>query len=454
MGRQAGARWLGICGLLVLAGALGGACSDLDGLAEAEPDGGVDAFVTPPDAGEDAPPDAACPLGSRDCDGDPTNGCETNVFESPSHCGFCGNVCPTRANGFGVCVEGKCQVACNGDWGNCNANDADGCETRVDGDPLNCGACSRDCKGPCTNGVCTPEAVATDVPGSIQALGVTATVVAFYATDAASSTGYRVFRVPVGGGVVTPIAEVTPLVLGMRRFLVDGNWVAWFDEYTGVTFRSLTGSASVSRPATDFSFDDAGRVWTISNDATNAVITAFDRAQLYADGGAPPVASVGYSSYAEAAVAASAGRVFFGSYPAGSILSLPEGATAGTPATVVATDAGVPRGLSAASDRLFWVAGSLFGCARDACVPKVFGKPKASTSVAVDGSFVYWTEWDNSQPLAGQVLRCPLSGCVGAPTAVAKAQNRPRGVALYGAHVYWSVSDTSGTKSDVYRVIR
>jgi hypothetical protein len=52
------------------------------------------------------------------------------------------------------------------------------------------------------------------------------------------------------------------------------------------------------------------------------------------------------------------------------------------------------------------------------------------------------------------VLRCPLSGCVGAPTAVAKAQNRPRGVALYGAHVYWSVSDTSGTKSDVYRVIR
>lgn len=134
----------------------------------------------------------ACDPGWGDCDGLASTGCETNLLTA-SNCGRCRNVCsaPTPICGAdsrgigtcqsacapnetlcgtacvtlatniahcgqcdrpcvpnhasGMCVDGSCRIAaCDPGFGDCNANPADGCETRLD-TVMNCGACNRVC---------------------------------------------------------------------------------------------------------------------------------------------------------------------------------------------------------------------------------------------------------------------------------------------------------------------
>ncbi len=49
-----------------------------------------------------------CTPGWGDCDGNPNNGCETNLKVSDGHCGACGNRCDTQAGQ--PCVDGQCAV--------------------------------------------------------------------------------------------------------------------------------------------------------------------------------------------------------------------------------------------------------------------------------------------------------------------------------------------------------
>ncbi|AKU98410.1 hypothetical protein AKJ09_05074 [Labilithrix luteola] len=50
----------------------------------------------------------SCLPGWGDCDGNPKNGCETNLMVSDGHCGACGNRCDTQAGQ--PCVEGQCAM--------------------------------------------------------------------------------------------------------------------------------------------------------------------------------------------------------------------------------------------------------------------------------------------------------------------------------------------------------
>lgn len=52
--------------------------------------------------------ETSCLPGWGDCDGNPTNGCETNLMVSDGHCGACGNRCDTQAGQ--PCVEGQCAM--------------------------------------------------------------------------------------------------------------------------------------------------------------------------------------------------------------------------------------------------------------------------------------------------------------------------------------------------------
>jgi hypothetical protein len=102
---------------------------------------------------------AACNPGFADCDGDPTNGCETSTQSSLAHCGRCNNACPT-AGGTSVCRDGVCRVgACAGGFASCDGNDANGCETDTRSSLEHCGACRRPCvranaTARCTAGLC------------------------------------------------------------------------------------------------------------------------------------------------------------------------------------------------------------------------------------------------------------------------------------------------------------
>jgi hypothetical protein len=64
---------------------------------------GWDLFTTP----ACLPEMTVCASGKADCDGDPANGCETNVMTSAQNCGACGSVC-MAVGGTGTCDQGKC----------------------------------------------------------------------------------------------------------------------------------------------------------------------------------------------------------------------------------------------------------------------------------------------------------------------------------------------------------
>jgi hypothetical protein len=98
---------------------------------------------------------ARCDTGFGDCDGNPANGCETDLNTTVGACGTCGNTCNVP-NATAACAAGACVVAsCNAGSADCNAMAADGCETPTTSN-TNCGACGVVCAAGtrCAGGTC------------------------------------------------------------------------------------------------------------------------------------------------------------------------------------------------------------------------------------------------------------------------------------------------------------
>ncbi|RMG21674.1 MAG: hypothetical protein D6729_00220 [Deltaproteobacteria bacterium] len=90
----------------------------------------------------------ACDEGFADCDGDPSNGCEADL-SSPEHCGRCGNACAGAPQASGQCADpasGRCGLACDPGFADCDGDPVTGCETSISTDS-DCGACGNDCNG-------------------------------------------------------------------------------------------------------------------------------------------------------------------------------------------------------------------------------------------------------------------------------------------------------------------
>jgi hypothetical protein len=98
-----------------------------------------------------------CASGFGDCDMNPGNGCETSLATTAAHCGGCGVVC-RPPNATGACTGGTCRVGtCNTGFADCDNNPANGCETVVTNDNMNCGRCGVRCATgtACSNGACS-----------------------------------------------------------------------------------------------------------------------------------------------------------------------------------------------------------------------------------------------------------------------------------------------------------
>jgi hypothetical protein len=87
-----------------------------------------------------------------DCDGDPTNGCETDLTTDAHHCGACAMDCDATVQhvpaGATTCNAGQCDYsgACASPFGDCDGDRTNGCETSVDTNS-HCGACTTACSG-------------------------------------------------------------------------------------------------------------------------------------------------------------------------------------------------------------------------------------------------------------------------------------------------------------------
>jgi hypothetical protein len=87
---------------------------------------------------------------------DISNGCEVDLTDDPNHCGVCDNVC-FFSNASTYCSEFTCILSgCNSNWGNCDNQDANGCETNLLTTNNHCGSCNNDCaqNAHCSVGIC------------------------------------------------------------------------------------------------------------------------------------------------------------------------------------------------------------------------------------------------------------------------------------------------------------
>lgn len=103
---------------------------------------------------------ATCTADFDDCDGDESNGCETDLAHDEVHCGACGVACPALPHARPGCAGGACSIGgCEGGYGDCDGQAANGCETDVASDPAHCGGCAEACASGerCEEGTCMPD---------------------------------------------------------------------------------------------------------------------------------------------------------------------------------------------------------------------------------------------------------------------------------------------------------
>ncbi|MBL8604041.1 MAG: hypothetical protein JNK72_19090 [Myxococcales bacterium] len=100
-----------------------------------------------------------CTAPYGDCDSMAGNGCETDLSNTLTHCGACGNSCPARANAAATCAAGTCGFACNEGFADCDGDAMNGCEVELGTSARHCGACNNACVTPnataaCARGAC------------------------------------------------------------------------------------------------------------------------------------------------------------------------------------------------------------------------------------------------------------------------------------------------------------
>jgi len=99
---------------------------------------------------------AVCYQDFDDCDGDDSNGCETNVRIDPDHCGGCSHKCPELAHAMRGCGDVCTIWRCESGFRDCNGLVNDGCEINATNDARNCGHCGSICRAgqKCRHGEC------------------------------------------------------------------------------------------------------------------------------------------------------------------------------------------------------------------------------------------------------------------------------------------------------------
>lgn len=98
-----------------------------------------------------------CNAGTADCDRAGANGCEAVLQNDANNCGRCGARC-SFPNALARCEMGECRLtSCHHDFGDCDRDSLNGCESYLPEDENHCGVCGFGCGDgrSCAGGQCT-----------------------------------------------------------------------------------------------------------------------------------------------------------------------------------------------------------------------------------------------------------------------------------------------------------
>ncbi len=103
--------------------------------------------------------DGNCLTGYGDCDGIASNGCETDLTNDVDNCGACDNTCSISHGTTISCSDGECEIICDDGWADCDGGPSNGCETDISSNENSCGACGEACPPGyiCVGGSCEPN---------------------------------------------------------------------------------------------------------------------------------------------------------------------------------------------------------------------------------------------------------------------------------------------------------
>jgi hypothetical protein len=91
----------------------------------------------------------SCAAGFGNCDSLVDNGCETALNTDVNNCGACGRRCATGAGTnvtSATCNMGRCQLRCAPGFADCDGNPSNGCEANLSSNE-HCGFCGNNCTG-------------------------------------------------------------------------------------------------------------------------------------------------------------------------------------------------------------------------------------------------------------------------------------------------------------------
>jgi hypothetical protein len=337
--------------------------------------------------------------------------CEAGVLNDPTNCGGCGHVCTFRLNSIPACDNGQCGLSCNTDFGNCDNQVDNGCETPLASDSKNCGACGRDCSGgSCAAGHCEPVVLATNQ--SSPKVIVTDVNDVYWAAYLSNT----IDKVGKAGGTPTTISMGEIYPSGMA---IDSSTLFWADR---------------------------------GNDAGDGYVR---RAPL---AGGSVTTVVGGLSTRPTAVAVDANRVYFttvgdGSATGGAIEAIALGAVDAGTRVPLATKQNNPSFMAIDSTSIYWSNagtlgpadagapnGSIVRCAIPSCAggpQTIAGAQNHPHAIALGATSIYWASFGSAQN-DGAIMSCAKSGCGAAATVLAGSLASPDGVAVDANYVYFT----------------
>jgi hypothetical protein len=291
-------------------------------------------------------------------------------------------------------------------------------------DPKNCGGCGIDCGAhTCAIGICQTDEVLAANQGGPAGLALDGTSVYW-----AAETDKTVMKMPLAGGNATPLAtnQDDPYAIA-----VDGTTVYWTNVTTNTVMRVPLGGGSPTAVVTDPSVGDS-----LAIDATSVYFAGANKIMKAPKGGGSAV-KVADAPYATNVVVSGSWLYFGSSSPTFQPQVNRVPVTGGTP-TALGTSTGsmVVAKSSMAVDGTFvyWADGDYV-----TKVPLAGGAPQQVVSafgvwrVAVDANTLYW-------PAGVAVKKMPIGG--GADSNVANCfQGCPLALAVSPTHLYWTTTD-------------